>query len=172
MNIRAEKPEDIEKIWRINATAFETEAEANLVNLLRDNTSTYISLVYEKNDELVGHIFFSPVNFLNDIYESYGTRQIVMEMKNVKAIKGAHINQLNRYLTSDFGRFGVLVTRSPLPRAMFRNTLDLWAGQRRCIIALTDEDVQMMVDVFETKQRKPIEVLKKKVVEFDRSCPA
>ena len=32
MNIRKEKDSDKEKIWKVNAEAFESEAEANLVN--------------------------------------------------------------------------------------------------------------------------------------------
>ena len=34
-----------------------------------------------------------------------------------------HINQLNRYMKDQFGRFGILITRNPLPKAMLRNTL-------------------------------------------------
>jgi hypothetical protein len=112
------------------------------------------------------------VDYLNDIYKSYDSRQIVMELKNVKSIDREHINQLNRYLSNEFGRFGILVTRNSLHKAMFRNTVNLWAGQRRCIVTLTDEDVELMVDVFESKQRNPIEVIKKKYIEFTRACPA
>ena len=54
----------------------------------------------------------------------------------------AHINQLNRYLTDEFGAFGVLVTRSAFTKAILRNTVDLWSGQRRCIICLTDDDLE------------------------------
>jgi len=111
-------------------------------------------------------------DFLRDIYDEYGCRQIVMEFKNVKAIEREHINQLNRYLNNQFGRFGIIVTRNPLLRKITQNTIDLWAGQRRCIIVLTDEDIKMMVDVFETKQRLPIEVIKKKYIEFIRACPS
>lgn len=66
MSIRVEKPSDIETIWRINAEAFETEEEADLVDVLRASGVSYISLVYEENDELVGHIFFTPVELLGD----------------------------------------------------------------------------------------------------------
>ena len=110
--------------------------------------------------------------FLKDIYEKYGSTQIVFELKNVKEIERDHINQLNRYLNEHFGKFGVLVTRNELSKAMFRNTVDLWSGQRRCIIALTDEDMKMMGDVFRSKQRLPIEVVNKKFVEFLRACPS
>jgi hypothetical protein len=110
--------------------------------------------------------------FLAEVYKDYGSRQIVFEMKNVKEVDREHINQLNRYLTDSFGRFGVIVTRNPLSRSMMRNTVDLWAGQRRCIIAIDDLDVKLMATVFESKQRDPVEVLNKKLVEFQRACPS
>ena len=111
------------------------------------------------------------VDFLQEILDDYRSRQLVMEMKNVRAVERDHINQLNRYLTNEFGAFGVIVTRNSLTKAMFRNTVALWSGQRRCIICLTDEDLELMVEVFDSKQRQPIEVLKKKYIEFQRACP-
>lgn len=112
------------------------------------------------------------IDFLRELHEDYGNRQIVFELKNVKTIEREHINQLNRYLDAGLGRFGVFVTRNRLPRAMFQNTIDLWSGQRHCIIALTDEDLSLMVNVFESKQRPPIDIVKKKYVEFRRACPS
>jgi hypothetical protein len=109
---------------------------------------------------------------LRDLFEEYGTRQVVMELKNVHAVEREHINQLNRYMTNAFGRFGVLITRYELPRAMRKNTIDLWAGQRRCIIALTDADLEQMVEIYGSRQRDPIDVLTKKYVEFRRDCPS
>jgi hypothetical protein len=53
---------------------------------------------------------------------------------------------------------------------MFQNTIDLWAGQRRCILILDDNDLKAIVQVFESKQRNPIEYIKKKYVEFTRAC--
>lgn len=112
------------------------------------------------------------MDFLQDIYNDYDSRQIVMELKNVAQIEREHINQLNRYLNEHFGRFGILITREALPKAMFKNTIDLWAGQRRCIITLTDQDIRLMVTVFESKQRLPIEIVKRAYLEFTRSCPS
>ena len=66
MNIRKEKDSDKEKIWEVNAEAFETEAEANLVNALRDSGIYFISLVAEENEEIVGHILFTPVELIGD----------------------------------------------------------------------------------------------------------
>jgi len=111
-------------------------------------------------------------DFLKDIYDAYESRQLVIELKNVKVIERDHINQLNRYLTEQFGRFGIIFTRNKVPKSIFQNTLDLWAGQRRCILVLDDTDLNLMCDVYENKQRHPIEVIKKKYVEFTRSCPA
>jgi hypothetical protein len=112
------------------------------------------------------------LDFLTDIYNDFGARQIVMELKNVAKVERDHINQLNRYLGEHLGKFGVLVTRNPLPKNLVKNTIDLWAGQRKCIIALTDEDLKTMVSVYETKQRKPVEVLKRAYIEFIRACPS
>lgn len=61
MNIYEEKFADINAIWKINADAFETEAEANLVNALRDSGCTFISLVAETDNNIVGHLLFTPV---------------------------------------------------------------------------------------------------------------
>ena len=75
-------------------------------------------------------IFYNNRNvpFLKDIYDGYGSRQIVMELKNVKEIEREHIYQLNRYLNDNLGKFGILVTRNRLPSAMFKNTIDLGLG--------------------------------------------
>ncbi len=109
--------------------------------------------------------------FLKQIYESYNSQQIVMELKNIHELSREHIDQLNRYMTDELGRFGVLVTRNEPKKAIRQRILDLWSGQRKCIIIITDSDISQMVDVFETKQREPIDVLLKKYVEFQRSCP-
>jgi hypothetical protein len=55
---------------------------------------------------------------------------------------------------------------------MFQNTIDLWSSQRKCIIAITDDDLKLMVQVYESKQRAPIDVLKRKYIEFRRACPS
>lgn len=112
------------------------------------------------------------MDFLDEIFTEYNNRQLVIEMKNVKEISRDHINQLNRYMQDNIGNFGVFLTRNPLTKAMYENTINLWSSQRKCIIAITDEDLKLMVEVYESKQRTPIEVLKKKYIEFRRSCPS
>ena len=66
MNIREEKISDVEMIWNVNAQAFESEAEANLVNALRDSGISFISLVAEEDEEIIGHILFTPVELIGD----------------------------------------------------------------------------------------------------------
>lgn len=111
-------------------------------------------------------------DFLKDIYQDFGSRQLVFELKNVRAIERDHVNQLNRYLADHLGRFGVFVTRNAVSRPIKQNLVDLWSSQRKCIVVLTDDDLEVMVQVFETKQRMPIEVLKRAYVDFMRSLPS
>ena len=110
--------------------------------------------------------------FLSDLYDTYESRQLVFELKNVHELSREHVNQLNRYMTEEFGRFGVLFTRNPPPSSVFRNTIDLWSGQRRCILILDDSDLELMCDLYKNKQRRPIDVVKKKYVEFMAACPS
>ena len=109
--------------------------------------------------------------FLLEMMADYGSRQIVFEMKNVARVERKHVDQLNRYLKGDLGNFGVFVTRHPLLRPELKATVDLWSGQRKAIIALTDDDLEQMVEVFDSKQRNPIDVVIKKYAEFKRLCP-
>ncbi|MBM0741819.1 N-acetyltransferase [Phormidium sp. CLA17] len=60
MYIRAEKPDDVSAIYQVNSEAFGRENEASLVNQLRGAASTF-SFVAIQSDQIVGHIFFSPV---------------------------------------------------------------------------------------------------------------
>ncbi|REJ79360.1 MAG: N-acetyltransferase [Acidobacteria bacterium] len=62
MKIRPETENDIAAIHAVNIAAFEADAEANLVDLLREQADPFISLVAEREGEIVGHIAFSPVN--------------------------------------------------------------------------------------------------------------
>ena len=61
VTIRSEQPGDIEGIHTILEAAFPTDAEARLVDALRNSQGLVISLVAENESELVGHIAFSVV---------------------------------------------------------------------------------------------------------------
>jgi hypothetical protein len=114
----------------------------------------------------------SSEDFLKDIYDTYDCKQIVIELKNVKELNNDHVDQVNRYLKDTFGRFAIIYTRNEPPKKVMRNLIDLWSGQRKCILVLTDEDLKMMCQVYESKNRTPIEVIKKKFIEFNRLLPS
>jgi hypothetical protein len=118
-------------------------------------------------------IFYNTAStpFLDDLFKTYGSRQITMELKNVEEIGRLHVDQLNRYLSDELGRFGVFVTRNPLKKAEEKRVIDLWSGQRKAIVTLTDSDIGQMVEIFESKQRNPIDVIVKKYNEFRAKCP-
>jgi len=61
MIIRQEKPEDINDIHALNELAFGQPQEANIVDKLRINCNSLLSLVAIENDNVAGHILFSPV---------------------------------------------------------------------------------------------------------------
>lgn len=60
--VRAETPDDVAAVRRVNELAFRRMDEATLVDALRVAARPYISLVAEVDgQQVVGHIFFSPV---------------------------------------------------------------------------------------------------------------
>jgi putative acetyltransferase len=64
--IRAEEQRDRAAVRAINVCAFETPAEANLVEALRDQAQPLVSLIAEEHGAVVGHIMFSPVSLSDD----------------------------------------------------------------------------------------------------------
>jgi putative acetyltransferase len=65
-NIRFEREEDLSAIRRVNELAFGQPNEADLVDALRINAHPHISLVAVDGEEIVGHIFFSPVTIQSE----------------------------------------------------------------------------------------------------------
>lgn len=61
MEIRAEAALDAEAVHAVHLAAFETPAEARLVDRLRSSELELHSLVAEVRGEVVGHVLFSPV---------------------------------------------------------------------------------------------------------------
>jgi putative acetyltransferase len=60
MMIREEQSEDIPAIREVNKRAFGQSQEADLVDELRRNCNDLLSLVAIKQNQVVGHILFSP----------------------------------------------------------------------------------------------------------------
>lgn len=108
--------------------------------------------------------------FLRDIKERHGARQLVFELKNVQRLSGEHVNQLHRYLDDEVGHLGVLVTRRPPVKAVETNIVDLHSSKRVVILILDDSDLSQMVELANSA-RRPSDVLKKRYIEFTRRLP-
>jgi putative acetyltransferase len=61
MIVRDEEEKDWAAVHSLNASAFETPVEAELVDALRQEAHPIVSLVAEDESVIVGHILFSPV---------------------------------------------------------------------------------------------------------------
>ena len=59
--IRPEEPRDIEAVRRVNQLAFGRDAEARIVDALRDAGKVTLSLVADDDGDVVGHVLFSPI---------------------------------------------------------------------------------------------------------------
>jgi len=66
INVRPETEDDYGEVRRVNECAFGQANEARLVEALRPTASPQISLVAVLDDQIVGHIFFSPVSVESD----------------------------------------------------------------------------------------------------------
>jgi putative acetyltransferase len=64
--VRTETIKDHESIRRVNELAFGRQNEADLVDALRANACAYVSLVAVVDEQVVGHIFFSPVSIKSE----------------------------------------------------------------------------------------------------------
>jgi putative acetyltransferase len=61
IEIRPERPGDIPAIRDVNRRAFGQEQEANIVDALRSSGNASLSLVAALDDQVIGHIMYSPV---------------------------------------------------------------------------------------------------------------
>ncbi len=59
--IRSERPADRPAVFEVNRLAFDREDEGKLVDAIRAGPAPHLSLVAERDDRIIGHIFFSPV---------------------------------------------------------------------------------------------------------------
>jgi hypothetical protein len=169
----------LKKIPSGNKNMAARKYEDNIVKLLASMLYPHLDFAKDQSRTESGAqirdlIFYNGAEhpFLKKILAKYNSHQIVFEIKNVKSLERDHVNQVNRYMTDSLGKFGVIVTRNAPTKARRQSIIDLWSGQRRCILVLTDEDIAQMAELFESKQRDPIDVLTKKYAEFERDCPA
>ena len=60
IEIREERPDDVTAVREVNRRAFGQEQESNIVDALRTNRVSLVSLVATVSDRVVGHIVYSP----------------------------------------------------------------------------------------------------------------
>lgn len=72
LEIREETSADVSAIHALNAAAFETDAEARLVDALRANGALDLSLVALADGAVVGHVAFSAVTVTSDARTARG----------------------------------------------------------------------------------------------------
>jgi len=70
--IRHEKPSDFDSVYEINKLAFQSSSEADLVNLLRKNDLSAISLVAETDSRIIGHILFTEAKIVSQFKTIHG----------------------------------------------------------------------------------------------------
>jgi putative acetyltransferase len=68
IEIREERPEDIDAVRQVNLLAFGTDAEGRIVDALRANGGVLLSLVATIEERVVGHILYSPIT-VGDTFE-------------------------------------------------------------------------------------------------------
>jgi putative acetyltransferase len=86
MEIRPEREQDQAAVYRLNSSAFATGAEARLVEALRERAYPVVSLVAIVDNQVTGHILFSPVQY------SENTDVLIMGLAPM-AVAGAARNQ-------------------------------------------------------------------------------
>ena len=67
IEIREERADDIAAVRDLNRRAFGQDQESNIVDALRANGAALLSLVATLNDQVVGHIMYSPVSVTGNV---------------------------------------------------------------------------------------------------------
>ncbi|MCP4203159.1 MAG: N-acetyltransferase [bacterium] len=139
MQIRAEREEDAAAIRAVNESAFETAAEADLVEALRELARPLLSLVAEADGAIVGHILFSPVTLSgHPELEIMGLAPMAVEPEHQRAGIGSALVRAGLEQCGELGFGGVVVLGHPeyYPRFGFAPAVGFGIG---CQYEVPDE---------------------------------
>ena len=114
LRIRAEIPDDVPFVHELNALAFPTEVEADLVDVLRDNAQPAVSLVAEQDNTIVGHIMFTPVELCgNSSLKIMGLAPMAVSPDQQKRGIGSQLVREGLNRCRDIGAGAVVVLGHP-----------------------------------------------------------
>ena len=106
INIRRERPADIEAIFRIEAAAFEGEPHAELVNQLRADGALLLSHVAVLNEKIVGHAAYSLLTVTDgDIVRHFPGLGPIGVTRPIRAVASGQ-----RWCAPDWGRCAIWTT--------------------------------------------------------------
>jgi putative acetyltransferase len=129
LRIRPEEYEDIDSINSIIISAFQGHDEARLVSYLREEDALILSLVAENDDEIVGHIAFSPMEVeFNMMGKAYlGLAPLAIKPAFQKQAVGSKLVRAGLSKCMAMGFHGVFVLGDPkyYSRFGFRTAIDL-----------------------------------------------
>lgn len=116
MIIRKEIPQDLPAITHINQEAFARDAEAKLVVKLRQNGKITLSLVAVLEEQLVGHILFTPMTITaaaGDITPVVGLGPVAVLPEYQRQGIGSHLCQTGIKMCREAGHQAMLVLGHP-----------------------------------------------------------
>jgi putative acetyltransferase len=79
IEIRDEQSSEIAAVRDVNRRAFGQEQEANIVDALRANGASLVSLVAVVDGQIVGHIMFSPIDVNGIVGAALGPMAVIPE---------------------------------------------------------------------------------------------
>ncbi len=122
LRIVDETPADFQAVRRINEAAFDTRAEAELVEVLRERAKPLISLVAEDEGAIAGHILFTPVTIADCDARLFGLAPMAVDPTRQRAGIGSVLVREGLSRCEQLGAAGVVVLGHPgyYPRFGFR----------------------------------------------------
>ena len=121
IEIREERPDDVAAVRDLNRRAFSQDQESNIVDAVRANGAALLSLVATHNDQIVGHIMYSPVIIGGNITGAALGPMAVLPNTSAREIGSKLIEAGNRKLKDAGYPFIVVVGHADYyPRFGFR----------------------------------------------------
>ena len=120
IEIRDERPADFAAIRDVNRLAFAQDQEANIVDALRANGGSLLSLVATLDGEVVGHIMYSPLTVTAATGAALGPMAVLPERQR-QGIGSRLVAEGNRRLANTGCPFVVVLGHAGFyPRFGFR----------------------------------------------------